>query len=158
MKDSSASGKRIEAAKRRTEAMELRIAGATYTQIAERLGCTKQRAHAIVTEEMEKLTRARTAAAEALVALESERLDRVQLGVWSRAVKGDLDAVNALLRLMNRRAKLLGLDTPTAMNIGVNKMAPVMLNIVEETVDAPQVHGPVPEGAAAPCTDTLPNF
>jgi hypothetical protein len=44
--------------------------------------------------------------------LECERLDRLLLAVWSRALSGDLDALDRALALMKRRAALLGLDAP----------------------------------------------
>ena len=48
--------------------------------------------------------------AQALRDLETERLDRLQLALWPKAMRGDVAAVKAILRLMERRARLLGLD------------------------------------------------
>jgi hypothetical protein len=41
---------------------------------------------------------------------ELDRIDRLQVAVWNRALKGDDKAINTVLRLMERRARLLGLD------------------------------------------------
>ena len=42
--------------------------------------------------------------------LEAERLDRLQLSFWQKAIGGDGRALDRVLRIMERRANLLGLD------------------------------------------------
>ena len=49
-------------------------------------------------------------AARDLVATEALRLDRLQLALWPKAMDGDHHAVRELIRLMERRARMLGLD------------------------------------------------
>jgi hypothetical protein len=44
--------------------------------------------------------------------LELERLDTMQVAVWPRAVRGDLDAIGAMLKIMAHRMRLLNLDAP----------------------------------------------
>jgi hypothetical protein len=36
--------------------------------------------------------------------------------VWTKALNGDVRAVDSVLRIMERRAKLLGLDAPTKID------------------------------------------
>jgi hypothetical protein len=43
---------------------------------------------------------------------EVDRIDRLQVAVWPSAMKGDTRAILTIIRLMERRAKLLGLDKP----------------------------------------------
>ena len=43
--------------------------------------------------------------------LEVERLDSLQRAVWDQALNGDIKAVDACVRIINTRAKLLGLET-----------------------------------------------
>jgi hypothetical protein len=152
--ESKASQRRVKAAKRRTEALELRLAGYTYAQIGERLGCSLQRAHRIVTQEFERLTKERTDAAQALVSQELERLERLHRAHWDKALAGDMEATDRIIKLMNRRAKLLGLDVPTTLGVNVNKVPPVMLNVVEEVVSNERTAPP----ATAPCAETLPGI
>jgi hypothetical protein len=45
--------------------------------------------------------------------LDLKRLDAMTLALWSQARQGNQGAVDRLLRIMERRAKLLGLDAPT---------------------------------------------
>ena len=59
--------------------------------------------------------------ADELRTLELERLDRLLLGVWGQAAKGNQGAVDRALKIMERRARLLGLDAPTKVqqeNVG----------------------------------------
>ena len=49
---------------------------------------------------------------------ESERLDRLLDGVWAKATKGQTPAIRAAIALMERRARLWGLDQPTKLEIG----------------------------------------
>lgn len=105
--------RRAAAAERRKQAVALRIAGATFEQIGERLGITKQAAFDTVSKALED-TRATTAeSAETLRQMELQRLDALQTALWSDAVKGDVQAVDRVLKVMLRRSQLIGLDAPT---------------------------------------------
>lgn len=42
---------------------------------------------------------------------ELERLDTLQRGIWDQALNGDIKAVDACVRIINTRSKLLGLET-----------------------------------------------
>jgi hypothetical protein len=43
---------------------------------------------------------------------ELDRLDRMQVALWPRAMKGDDRAIGTIVRLMERRARLVGIDAP----------------------------------------------
>jgi hypothetical protein len=43
---------------------------------------------------------------------ELDRIDRLQLAAWPNAMKGDTKSIMTIVKLMERRARLLGLDTP----------------------------------------------
>jgi hypothetical protein len=43
--------------------------------------------------------------------MEVERLDNLQKGIWQLALDGDIKAVDACVRIINTRSKLLGLET-----------------------------------------------
>jgi len=51
--------------------------------------------------------------------IETERLDIAQTAIWNGVLRGDIPAINTLLRIMERRARLLGLDSPTRAQIEV---------------------------------------
>jgi hypothetical protein len=98
---------RVEVRERTRKALELRRAGANYDEIARQLGLAKSTVHAMVHSAMREITRE---PAEELRNLELQRLDAMMMGLWPNARKGDATAVTAVLRVMERRAKLLGLD------------------------------------------------
>jgi hypothetical protein len=112
MPHSKNSKTRIAAAQRHTEALQLRLAGLTYRQIGERLGYTEQRAHRVVTEELARLNAERAEQAAEVTRLELERLDALLAVVWPKAERGEMGALDRVLAIMNRRARLLGLDAP----------------------------------------------
>jgi hypothetical protein len=59
--------------------------------------------------------------ADELRKMELERLDRLLLAVWGQAAKGNQGGIDRALKIMERRAKLLGLDAPTKVqqeNVG----------------------------------------
>jgi len=109
---SKTSAATIEASERRTEFLNLRIEGKTFAEIGAALGVSPQRAHAVVTEELQKLNAERAEAAAEVTRLELERLDKLLAGVWEQATAGDGPALDRVLAIMNRRARLLGLDAP----------------------------------------------
>jgi hypothetical protein len=105
-----ASPRRVAAAEKHAEALRLRIAGGSFSQIARQLGyASKGQAYKAV---MAGLERWGVEPAEELRTLELARLDELTLGLWPKAMKGDAHAVDVCLRISARRAKLLGLDAP----------------------------------------------
>jgi hypothetical protein len=97
-----------EVALRRTKALKLRAAGASYDDIARTLGLpTAKHAATDVSRAMRLVPR--EAGIEAL-AIEQERLDRLQVLAWRLAEKGDVRGIREVCRVLERRARLLGLD------------------------------------------------
>lgn len=97
---------------RQQAALELRRAGQGYTEIANRLGIGKSQAHRLVQAGLAETKEQITAEAGELKAEELSRLDGMLAGLWTDARKGNHGAVDRVLRIMERRAKLLGLDAP----------------------------------------------
>lgn len=120
------------------KAIELRKAGATYEKIAEALGYeNRSGAYKIVISALRDLVQE---PARELRTLEAERLDSMTLALWARAQKGDLAAIDRLLRIMERRARLLGLDLPLAIDVGGRE--PLTVHIVDAADDEPEApHG-----------------
>ncbi|MHB8867449.1 MAG: hypothetical protein ACYC6T_08080 [Thermoleophilia bacterium] len=109
--ESAGSARRVAARKREADALELRLGGATYEQIAPRLGY-KNRSGAMraVKRALDKLISPEDV--ESLRQLELERLDRLLLGIWSSAVRGNPAAIDRVLKILERRARILGIDAP----------------------------------------------
>ena len=103
---------RIAAKERRRQIIELRMAGASVNKIAATLGFSKSTVSTHLNGALNDLVSDVNAAAETVRALEIERLDRVLMAVWPHATKGSVHHVDRVLKIMERRATLLGLDAP----------------------------------------------
>lgn len=108
---------------REKKVLELRRGGLTFDLIAERVGyANASGAHKayqsacrrIVVEDVEAIRNA-----------EIDRLDIAQAAIWADVVNGAdaqtrARAILALMKIMERRARLLGLDMPTKSQVEVN--------------------------------------
>lgn len=102
---------RTKTAERRAKAIQLRLSGVDWQTIANRLGYSdKAAACKDVTRALEANQAAARKAGEDLRIVELARLDRLQSALWAQALHGDHKIVDTLLRLMQRRARLTGLD------------------------------------------------
>lgn len=126
-----ATPKQVEIAQRRAQALELRAMGLTYEQIAERLNYgSRSAAHRDIQVALEELVEA---PAKELVAEELSRLERLLQGVWAEARKGDAQKVGTVLKILDMRAKYLGLYAPDRVEaeVRINDPAAVAASIVE---------------------------
>lgn len=115
--EDAASSRRIEAAEKRARALDLRKAGATYDQIAEQVGFSNRgNAYRAIQTALKELT---AEPAHEVQRLEVERLDAMLLGLWGQARRGNQGAVDRVLRIQERRARLLGLDAKTQHDMGI---------------------------------------
>lgn len=102
-------------AEKRRQALELRKAGVGYEQIALKVGYSGPgAAYREIHAALREITRE---PAEELRTLETERLDRMLMGLWEKARAGDLKTVDRVLRIMERRSRLLGLDAPERKDV-----------------------------------------
>lgn len=107
---------RIAAARRRAAVLELRKGGATFEEIGRRLGyANRSGAYQAFQKALRDIPKA---AAEEMRAVEQERLDAMHTAIWERALRGDAQAIDTVLGIMQARARLFGLNinvqsTPT---------------------------------------------
>ena len=110
---SRTSARITQAEELRRQALTLRRGGASFLSIANQLNCSKSTAHKAVSTALAALREENRKLALELQTLEADRLDTMQLGVWNDAVRGNIPAIQTVLKIMERRAKLMGLDAPT---------------------------------------------
>jgi hypothetical protein len=110
----------ITLAKRRAKALELRLAGNSYRDIAKKTGVALSTSWEDINDGLLMLADQEQEKAKVLRQLELERLDALLLGHWSKAITGDYDASRVVLRIADRRAKLLGLDKPEQLDVTQN--------------------------------------
>lgn len=105
---------KLKAHERAVQAFELRKNGASLRQIAEQLGyADPSGAHKAI---MTLLKRERVEAVEDYRKVELARLDAMLLAIASQVRSGHLGAIDRALKIMERRAKLLGLDAPEKLD------------------------------------------
>lgn len=91
-------------------ALKLRMEGQTFEAIAKEAGYnSKQAAYDAVKRSLDAITRE---PAQDLIRLDLERLDVLWQIQYLNAQGGDVQAMAACMKIMERRAKLLGLDAP----------------------------------------------
>ena len=91
------------------------MAGHSYRDIGRMLNCNASTVCRDIHDEMASRAALTTAAAEDYRALDLERLDVAIQGLMPMARAGEPKSVMALMRTLERRAKLLGLDAPTKL-------------------------------------------
>jgi predicted transcriptional regulator len=116
-------------------AMQLRKSGATYEQIGKQLDVSKATAWRYVKEAVAEAREEVRESAQELIEIETQRLDAMLVPMLKRAVEGSEKAVMAVLKIQERRAKYLGLDTPAELNVNVEPKADLE-KLSDEELDA----------------------
>lgn len=127
---------------------ELRKRGMTYEQIGKAMKVSTKTAHNGVQRMTERILKRMSVDYAGQAALDLERLDSMLANVWDLTKKrkietpdGDqvelppsMEAIDRVLKIMDRRAKLLGLDSNPSIDINVNNMqlAPAPGGVPEE--------------------------
>ena len=118
-------GDETRLATNRLRALTLRRQSQTLQQIGQALGVSTQTAANYVNYCLRELVELTAAATEEYRQLELERLDALQAAIWNQAVSGNLWAIDRCLAIMERRAKLLGLDKPLQHILAGDKNNPL---------------------------------
>jgi predicted DNA-binding protein (UPF0251 family) len=101
---------------REAKALRLRAEGATYDEIGRQLGVSRPMAARVVHRALDRVVRE---PANHLIALECTRLDLLTKAHMPKALAGSARAAEIVLRVMERRARLLGLDAPVRSEVHV---------------------------------------
>lgn len=104
---------RLKTVQLEQECVRLRLAGLTHRQIGAQLGVAPSSAYKRITHALAEINRQVSESADELRTLEACRLNELLNALWVRAIGGDEKAIDRVLRIMERRARLLGLDAPT---------------------------------------------
>lgn len=101
-------------------AMDLRLKGLSYREIAEEIGVAKGTAHRYVKAAVKLAQTKYTEKAEMIMVLELKKLDKLEFALHEDALDGNVRASSTILKIMERRAKLLGLDSPSRTEVKVD--------------------------------------
>ena len=107
----------IERMEKQRQALALRANGATYREIARQLDIPLSTAGVYVKRAIDEARAEVVEGAEYVVGLELERLDNMLLSLAPALRNGHLGAIDRALKIMERRAKLLGLDAPAKQEV-----------------------------------------
>lgn len=130
--EAATSPKQIAMAERRAEVLGLRRKGCSFPTIARQVGTSTATAYRDVVASIAQITRE---PARELLTLELLRLDDLQRRVYAAALNGDTRAINVLLQIMDRRARLLGLyqndDARIALSALREHTSPIQVRFVK---------------------------
>ena len=133
------SPRRITAKEKQAQALQMRKAGLTYQVIADKLkykdpsGAEKavQAALRAIIQEP----------AEEYLQLELARLEAMLMALWPKVGAGNVHAVDRVLKIMERRAKYLGLDAPVKVDvegdIDIHKQIDINIEVRNRLKDLP---------------------
>lgn len=144
--------KRAEAQAKRAQALELKKAGATNEQIVE-AGIYANRG--TVSRELKKaLADITHDAAADVLKIELARLDTALMGIWGAVRNGDVFAIDRMLKIMDRRARYLGLDQPVEAD-NVSEVREAMVGFLASVTQQAQAYDD--EDAAADAAEAKAN-
>lgn len=111
---------KIRAVEKECLAIEMRKRGYTYEKIRQELGVSIGGVSLLLKRALGRLEKQSIEGASEYRRLQLERLDEMLSGCFEKAQKGDLNAVCVVLKIEERRARLLGLDFPGQQVIGID--------------------------------------
>lgn len=124
----------ISSLEKEGKALEMRKAGRTYDEIRKELGISIGGAYLLLKRAIGRLEQRSIEGVTEYRRLQLERLDAMLAACWDKAQDGDYNAIDRVLKIEERRSKLLGLDYPATHPIGVD------LDKVERIVSRLQTH------------------
>ena len=143
----STTSARKTAAEKRAEALELRAMGYSYQAIADEVGYgSRGAAHKAVAQELRNIPRE---AAEQAREMELGRLDDLQMAAMNGAMSGDLFAIDRVVKIIESRARLLGLyNLPDNSDPGAEQARQALIGFLQVASEAvaPKVE-PLPDAS-----------
>ena len=118
-------GQSEAAAERREQAFRLRKLGMGFRAIGRKLGVSSTQAFRYVHDVLKDLAKKTEKAARELRQLESERLDLLWRRLLPKVEVGDPRAIQAAVRVVQRRCSLYGLDGPKQLEHSGREGGPI---------------------------------
>ena len=91
----------------------MRANGFSYAEIAVKLNLTVEKVGKAINRAMRRYKKSVSESCEHIVTLEEIRLDEMYVTIYPMIRAGSIEAIALGLKIMDRRAKLRGLDAPT---------------------------------------------
>jgi len=120
---------------RQIQCLRLRQSGKSYRQIGEIVGVSYVTAYNDVHKALEVVKEKCFEEAKKVKAIEIARLDRALAAIWDEVEAGNLQAIDRLIKIQERRARFEGLDAPTKQEIDVATPEPIRFVPILEDID-----------------------
>lgn len=128
--------KEAELQERRAKVLQYVVAGATVRQIADKLGVSVGTVTADKKAALEELHEQEQMAAKEYRDLEARRLDAMFFALWPTAKEGIPGAVQLVMQIHERKARLFGYDAIPKIEVEVSRSMDVLLEKLEASLDA----------------------
>lgn len=123
------------AAERRVESLKMRKMGASYRAIAKQLGVDHKTIQTDIKTALAELGELQDESAAELRLIDLARLDDLYLGLQNRIKNQDDKAIGHALRILERRATMLGLDAPKRQELTGATGGPLRVVSASELTD-----------------------
>ena len=100
----------LQAAEVERKVMPLRLSGRSYREISQMTGIPQKTCHNAVMRALKRDREQVAEEAKQIREMELARLDKMLQGIWANASGGNVQAIDRVLRIQERRSKYLGLD------------------------------------------------
>ncbi len=129
-------GTHEDMAERRLKAFELRKAGASYRDIARKVGVSGKTAYEDVQAVLRDLMEQQRESAAEYVTMELERLDMAQLALYQHLDSGDPQIISSWVKVSESRRKLLGIDAQPLPTPATS--TPLLVVLMQALADYPE--------------------
>jgi len=136
-------------AERDLRILKMRQAGISVQEVARRFGISTSATNKAIDRQLQKMNREALMAYPEVLRLELERLDSLQSAIWSMTqhrkvtmddgtevqVEPDLKAIQQVLSIMDRRSKLLGMESANVnvkMDMNIDKTENIRISLSGE--------------------------
>lgn len=128
---------RLRSEEKARKALSLRLSGLDFDKIAAKVGYTNRSgAWKAVNNLLAERRHESEQEAKELLVVELDRVDAMLVAVWDSALKGNLQAVDRVIKLLERRAKYLGLDAPARSEVSGPDGGPLQIEDAREQLIA----------------------
>ena len=117
----------IRALDRRTRAIELRREGKTFKEIGELLGVSAPAVFKMVTKTLDAANALLVTEAKELRQRQLDRVESLLHALWKASQDGQVGKIDRVVKLMEREAKLAGLDAPNKYEHGGPDGGPIQV-------------------------------
>lgn len=111
---------------RSMKALDMRLTGKSYQEIGDELGVSYVTAYNDCKKLLARYEDQLKPNVEHVRRMERNRLDKMLSSIWPRVEAGDDNAIDKALKIMERRAKIQGLDMPARVQLGDDPKTPFL--------------------------------